>query len=74
MMLFAHACPEAQPCEARAALGSIKLSVMSDSNSHFFVVRYGFCSLLRLLRMLFSTVFLFALWMSRPDSVPVGVQ
>jgi hypothetical protein len=40
----------------------------------FFLRWEGFCSLLRFASMLFSTVFLFALYVSRPGSVPVGVQ
>jgi hypothetical protein len=45
-----------------------------NSDLRFFFLRYGFCSWFRLQRMLFSTVFLFALYVSRPGSVPVGVQ
>jgi hypothetical protein len=47
---------------------------VTDVNSglRFFFVWEFF--LFRLRRMLFSTVFLFALYVSRPGSVPVGVQ
>jgi hypothetical protein len=55
------------------SLVSMRRSLRSTEISIFFL-RYGFCSLLRLQRMLFSTVFLFALYVSRPGSVPAGVQ
>jgi hypothetical protein len=45
-----------------------------NSESSFFSSSDSFCSLFRLQRILFPTVFLFALYVSRRGSVPVGVQ
>ena len=49
---------------------------VTDVNSDllFFLLGRFFRFLFGLRRMLFSTVFLFALYVSRPGSVPVGVQ
>jgi hypothetical protein len=49
---------------------------VTDVNSDllFFLLGRFFRFLFGLRRILFSTVFLFALYVSRPGSVPVGVQ
>ena len=49
-------------------------NALRSQRERFFFIGYCFCSSLRLRYLLFSTVFLYALFMSRSGSVPVEVQ